>query len=114
MCIRDSSQLMLLWGEEYVGYFDIVLFLCLGQSAMIVTSIASHITFLGNMQFLNTTSVTFCLLLNLVLNIYLIPLYGATGAAIGTMISFITLAILKLCGVFYFFLKNNYFETINE
>jgi O-antigen/teichoic acid export membrane protein len=109
-----GSQLMLLWGDEYVGYFDIVLFLCIGQSAMIVTSIASHITFLGNMQFLNTISVTFCLLLNLVLNIYFIPLYGATGAAIGTMISFITLAVLKLCGVFYFFFKNNYFEAINE
>jgi O-antigen/teichoic acid export membrane protein len=99
--------LMLLWGVDYLAYFDVVVMLCIGQSALMVFSLASHILFLSDKQIINTVSETTCFILNIILNILLIPKYGALGAALGTTISFTILSIIKFLAVLQYFSDMN-------
>jgi O-antigen/teichoic acid export membrane protein len=61
-----------------------------------VNSIQNSLLVASDRQKVNTLSVGICCVLNVLLNLLLIPMYGYNGAAIATLISVIALFLIQL------------------
>jgi len=98
-----------LYGSQYSSAIIILQMLSLViLIRFILTSYAAFITISGN-QKLRSLSVALSLLINIILNLYFIPLYGARGAACTSIITHLFLLVLY----FTFSLRMTQFSFIN-
>ena len=86
----------LLYTENY--YPAIITFQILALSLVFnsLNSIQNSLLIASNRQKVNTMSIGFCCVLNVILNLILIPIYSYNGAAIATLISVISLFLLQM------------------
>jgi O-antigen/teichoic acid export membrane protein len=94
--IIAGPMLLSIFGKEFVAGYSSLIILLIGQ---IVSSLAGSVGFLmvmtGNQK--KASSIIFYgAVANIVLNYYLIPIYGVVGAAIATSISTVIWNILML------------------
>jgi O-antigen/teichoic acid export membrane protein len=91
-----------LYGRRFIPSIAIVQIILPGITMLMVTkTLASYFAGIGKPMSL-IISVACSLIINIILNFILIPLYGAIGAAITTDISYTLLALVLL----YFYTKN--------
>lgn len=92
----------LLFGTEYLEGTNVLRVLVLGTFASILVGTAgSSLTSLGNNRIVLYT-VTSAAILNVVLNVTLIPMFGILGAGLATMTSTATLALFQAAVLFRF------------
>jgi len=88
------------FGEEFIGGYMALIFIALGQFVnSICGSVGYFMNMTGNQKAFNKI-VFFGALLNIILNLLLIPIYGITGAAIASFLSvcmwnIVTLVVVK-------------------
>ena len=91
-----GDSILSLWGDDFIEAYPILIILCIGQFVNISTGCSGLLlTMTGNEKvhgYISFVSL-FC---NIFLNIILIKSYGATGAAIATMLTVSSENIIKL------------------
>ncbi|MBZ4646304.1 MAG: hypothetical protein JG777_1793 [Clostridia bacterium] len=94
--LLSEKLVHLLYTESY--YPAIITFQILSLTLVFnsVNSIQNSILIASDRQKINTLSIGICCVLNVVLNLILIPLYGCNGAAIATLASVIALFLLQM------------------
>lgn len=79
--------ILMIYGNSYLSIFPIFMILLFSQCVALATGPVAYLLMMtGNAKYHKNTLIV-ALFVNLVLNIILIPLYGAKGAAIATAIS---------------------------
>ena len=99
--IFPGAFINILFGAEYLGAENSLRFLAIGFFFNSLTIIFYNLISMVGKSKLILINIIITSILNLIINIILIPKYGITGAAIGTMISYIVLAI-----IFFFQVKH--------
>jgi len=92
--------LTILYGSSYTGGHIALIVLSLGISMNDFAGTSSNILVAGGHTKLNLACEAIAAIVNVVLNIILIPLYGIVGAAIGTGVSFLARNISSLLFVY--------------
>lgn len=110
LIILFSEKIMLLFGTEFLQSADTLRILIIGTSIFSIFGVSSTALAVSGHQKMNLFNVIVASILNITLNIILIPKYGIMGAAIATLtsMSFIAVARLIETGIF---LKINPFNT---
>ncbi len=91
-----SKKIMLLFGAEFLPVADVLILLTVGTSIFALFGISGSILVVSGYQKLNLVNTLLATILNIILNIVLIPKYGLAGAAWATVISLTFIAILRL------------------
>ncbi len=91
-----GKELLALFGKEFVFGFSSLILLSIGQFINVSVGSIGYILAMIGKQNVMSLIVFISFLINIVLNLYLIPLYGILGAAIATMISTIFWNLLGL------------------
>jgi len=98
--------ILTLYGTEYVSSINVFRLLVIGRLTTIISSPIGLIAFSINKPQIISYSSILLLFMNFIGNYILIPLYGATGAAIVTLLSrMISSGFVIIC--IYFNIKNN-------
>lgn len=84
----------LLFGTEYLVATNALRFLSIGAMFTTVFEVSKRLILMKGKSKLILKNILFVLALNIILNLILVPPYGINGAAIATMISFISLGLL--------------------
>lgn len=85
----SGDFLLGIFGEEFVLAKNILVILAIGQFVVLSTGpVAMLLMMTGHEKFHQYTTI-FSALINIILNLILIPIYGGLGAAIATMISLV-------------------------
>ena len=84
MLLAMGSQLLALFGRDFVAGKDVLLVLLLGGVANAFTGIVAYFTILTGRERQTLAIFAFSLCLSVVLNVLLIPGFGALGAAIAS------------------------------
>ncbi|MBI2508153.1 flippase [Candidatus Woesearchaeota archaeon] len=101
-CLFSSQVLSILFGRAYVEASASLIILSLGYFVGYAMSSTQDILMIHKKTktiFLNSMIM---MIINLILNIYLIPIYGINGAALATATAFITRSILLMIEVKYY------------
>ncbi|MCZ4285706.1 oligosaccharide flippase family protein [Marinobacter salarius] len=93
-----SSEIMGLWGKDFERFGVIFLILIIGQFFNTATGSVGLLLIMGGKRLLVAKITATSAVLNIVLNLVLVPAFGGTGAAIATAISLI---VLNMLFVFY-------------
>ncbi len=96
LTILSSSLISLISTSAYISNWTVVLWLGVGIGLFGIYQIYFYLTLLGEKSFLNLIVAGMAVLLNLILNVILIPLIGISGAAIATTLSN---SILAFCTI---------------
>ena len=99
--IVGGKILLGLWGAEFVTGYSILLILTVGQFVNISTGCVGLILIMCGYEKLHGKISIAFVLLNLVLNLILIPIHGALGAAFSTSLTVIIENLVKM-----FFVRN--------
>lgn len=89
-----GDWLLLIFGEEYMGYYHVLLILCLGTSALAATGPAAPVLMLTGHEGAYLRIVTISVLVRAVGFIFVVPLFGIVGAALTTAVSLLVMAVL--------------------
>lgn len=81
--------LSLLFGDEYIGANPALLILCIGQLGNVLVGSVGLILKQLSFEKLVLRSVTFSMIVNVMLCYLLVPTYGANGAAVAMTVSFL-------------------------
>lgn len=81
----------------------VVLFIGLGHFFDMMTGVNSEIISVSRNYKLNTYFIFFSIFVGILINLWLIPLYGISGAALATMITIVLTNILRLIAVYRLF-----------
>ena len=104
-----SNNLLSIFGSEFVVGSTALIILCSGQFVNVACGSVGQVLAMTNNEILLNRSVFTGVILNIVLNIILIPAYGINGAALATCCSWITVNILA---VYYVKKKLNFYACI--
>lgn len=78
---------LLLFGKEYLeAYFSLII-LSVGQLIIAFIGPSGHVLTMSGNERVHAVNVVFGFLLNIVINIFMIPFFGMNGAAVATLIS---------------------------
>jgi O-antigen/teichoic acid export membrane protein len=91
-----SKKILLLFGPEYLPASNILILLSIGTSIYALFGISGSTLVVSGHQRLNLLNTFVAAVLNIILNIILIPKYGLAGAAWATFISLTFIAILRV------------------
>jgi O-antigen/teichoic acid export membrane protein len=86
--------LLLIFGEEYVAYYHVLLILCLGSAAMAATGPAAPVLMLTGYEGSYLRVVALSVFLRIAGFLAIVPYFGIVGAAATTTLSLIVLAVL--------------------
>ena len=102
LIIIFPKKVLLLFGPEYQGSHIILSVLTI--SVLIQSFIASsgHTLMMTGYSKINFVNSVIILIINLLFNFILIPVYGGLGAAIATLISMLSLGLIRLIEVWYY------------
>lgn len=87
----------LLYGNEYVGAYDVTNVLLLGTISMIIFKLTAPLYLARGKQKFYLFVLFLSALANILLNTFLIPLYKLYGAAIASVVSY------NICGLIFYF-----------
>lgn len=87
-----------LFGPDFTGAATVLIILTIGQFVSVVTGALGHLLMMTGNERLLRNVLAVSAILNLILNVILVPIYGIVGAAVSTAISLITMSLL--CVVF--------------
>jgi len=94
--ISPMETLSLVFGNSYSQGGDLLILLTLGQAVNLFTGSGNPLLMMtGNQKFLFQLS-TIILIVDILINFYLIPIYGTMGAAFSTTISLSALNLISL------------------
>lgn len=91
-----KAMLGLIFGEEFRVAYWILCILGVGQAINALSGPAGNILLMTNRQKISVYSLGAGLIVGIILNIILIPLYGALGAAIGTALSIMLINLIRV------------------
>ncbi|MCK4577362.1 MAG: flippase [Candidatus Marinimicrobia bacterium] len=91
-----ASQVMLLFGDEFLASTSSLSILAGSQILIVITTGNGIIFGMTGHPRLNLINNFAALVTNIIANAYLIPLHGLVGAAWGTLIAIVLLAVLRL------------------
>lgn len=97
------NKVMLIFGAEYLASSPVLMILAIATFMQVVGSSASPIITVTGHTMLSLVNSMIGLILNVILNIYLIPLYGIAGAGIATLGSISFVSILRNIEVYGLF-----------
>ncbi len=109
LIILFSNKIMLLFGSDFMQSAGVLKTLTIGTSIFAVFGVSSTALFVSGYQKLNLVNALSATILNICLNIILIPKYGIIGAAWATLSSMTFIAIARLVET-KIFLKINPFN----
>lgn len=90
--------LLSIFGEEFISGAEVLIILCVGQLINAMSGSIGEIMLMTGRQIAYQNIMLAALVLNIILNFTLIPLYGILGAAIATALS---IAIWNITGAIY-------------
>jgi len=102
MIFFPGAILNILFGQEYMVAKDALRFLSIGAFIFSVLIISNNLLYMLGKSKLILTDIIASTILNVILNILLVPKYGINGAAFATMISYIILSLLFLLQAGYY------------
>ncbi|MEE8341092.1 MAG: flippase [Candidatus Neomarinimicrobiota bacterium] len=105
-----STKIMLLFGTDFLQASRSLIILTVGTSIFTIFGIGGTALAVSGYQKINLINVFVALILNLALNIILIPKYGIDGAAWATLSSMLLIALARLAET-WIFLKINPFSS---
>jgi len=108
--IISPQEIMKIFGSEFVLGASSLIILALGQLVHAGAGSSGYILIMTGRERMESLNDICVLILNVVLNIVLIPKFGILGAAIATAISFSLLNIIRVIEV-YVFLKMHPFDV---
>lgn len=103
-----SDNILLFLGKDYIAGFHVLIFIALGQLINISTGMCGGIIGFSNLYKFDFYIRLILIVINIIMNYWLIPIYGILGAAIATAFSLGIYNILKLVFVYYKFSLNPY------
>jgi O-antigen/teichoic acid export membrane protein len=95
-----SSQILSLFGEDYTGGASALIIVTIGQFINVATGSVGYILMMTGNEKLVQYNVILSLVVNVVLNILLIPKYGLTGAAISSSLGLILMNLISAALVY--------------
>lgn len=102
LAMFSTTILRLLFGHEYVGASTALVILSAGYFIVtLVGPTTETLNSIGKTK-VNLFNALVAASANILLNIYLIPIYGIVGAATATAFSFVLLNVLSVLEVYYF------------
>ncbi len=110
LIILFSTKIMLLFGADYIQSSEVLIILSIGTSIFAVFGVSSTALVVSGYQKLNLVNALAVTILNICLNIILIPKYGIMGAAWATLSSMMFIALVRLIET-WIFLKINPFNV---
>ncbi len=104
-----AEQILYIFGVEYTDYADSFLILIMGIVGIYIFRglFGNLLSSIGKIE-LNYYIISIAIVINIISNYYLIPLYGIKGAAITSAILMWFTGILSWLSFLYFFRKNRY------
>jgi len=104
-----AEQILYIFGVEYMDYADSFLILIMGIIGIYIFRglFGNLLSSIGKIE-LNYYIISIAIVINVISNYYLIPLYGIKGAAITSAILMWFTGILSWLSFLYFFRKNRY------
>lgn len=104
-----AEQILYIFGVEYMDYVDSFLILIMGIVGIYIFRglFGNLLSSIGKIE-LNYYIISIAIVINIISNYYLIPLYGIKGAAITSAILMWFTGILSWLSFLYFFRKNRY------
>jgi len=105
----SSGEIMRIFGSSFVLGTSSLIILCLGQLVHVGAGASGVMLTMTGREKLESLNVLGILILNVILNLTLIPKFGILGAAIATAVSLILLNIIRVLEV-YIFLKMHSFD----
>jgi O-antigen/teichoic acid export membrane protein len=104
-----AEQILYIFGVEYMNYADSFLILIMGIVGIYIFRglFGNLLSSIGKIE-LNYYIISIAIVINVISNYYLIPLYGIKGAAITSAILMWFTGILSWLSFLYFFRKNRY------
>ena len=110
LIILFSTKIMLLFGADFIQSSEVLIILSIGTSIFAVFGVSSTALVVSGYQKLNLVNALIVTILNICLNIILIPKYGIMGAAWATLSSMMFIAFVRLIET-RIFLKINPFNV---
>ena len=104
-----AEQILYIFGVEYMNYADSFLILIMGIVGIYIFRglFGNLLSSIGKIE-LNYYIISIAIVINIISNYYIIPLYGIKGAAITSAILMWFTGILSWLSFLYFFRKNRY------
>lgn len=95
-----GNQLMPIFGKDFHVGLAVVALLALSQFVLAVLSTAGFMLSMTGRHMLEFYTMLVALVCNAILNFFLIPAYGITGAAVGTLIAVVIANVLRSLQVY--------------
>jgi len=112
LIILFSTKIMLLFGADFIQSSGVLIILSIGTSIFAVFGVSSTALVVSGYQKLNLVNALIVTILNICLNIILIPKYGIMGAAWATLSSMIFIALVRLIETRIFLKINPFNEKV--
>jgi len=94
-----GREVLGLWGKGYQEGLTCLVLLCLGQLVSCLTGPVGYMISMSGRTMISLANTAGVLVLNIVLNIYLIPRYGMLGSAIAVSLALSLINLIKLIEV---------------
>jgi O-antigen/teichoic acid export membrane protein len=98
MCLL-ADQILSLWGANFGAGSTAFMLLAVSQLLFIFSALFAFTLLMCGRQFLEVSNVVFVTVLNIGLNLFLMPRYGITGAAIAMLLSQAVILVIRLAEV---------------
>ncbi len=105
-----SREMMMIFGDDFLPGQTSLIVLCCGWMFFVMTGPANGLIMMTGYSHINLINSLIIFAVNLVLNIWLVPIHGIMGAAIATAISLFLIGLVTTCEVFWIF-KSHAFRT---
>ena len=102
--LLGKLAIKVLYGEEYNGAYSIVIITSLGVLAVSYFKLIAQYNIVNRKQILNVVMLSIAIIVDVVLNLLLIPLWGIEGAAVATSIGNLVCGVVFIV---YFSSHNN-------
>ena len=98
-----GNELLGLFGPEFVAGFMTMVVLAMSQVVYAAMGSGDTVLIMSGRPWLNLVNTVVVVIVNFALNLWLIPTLGILGAALGTLVSFGLLTMIRLAEVYHLF-----------
>ena len=98
-----GDELLGLFGPEFGAGFMAMVVLAMSQVAYGAMGSGDTVLIMSGRPWLNLVNTIVVVIVNFALNLWLIPTLGILGAALGTLVSFMLLTLIRLAEVYHLF-----------
>ena len=91
-----AEQILSLWGSEFVAGASALVILAVSQLIFVTSGLLAFTLLMCGKQYLELGNTVFVAVLNVIVNLLLIPPYGITGAALSVLFSQIIIFCMRL------------------